>query len=195
MVMKTLESLTNPHPSCINQGWRQVTCCVTGTPYFHIYAKRVENLTLDLERIRWVEELRLVRLFCFFKTHPGSTVAINGSILSQNRWVYELVSGIIPIDRIAVMGRGISSTNHSSSLSLPQLPYVYRTLEVFSPVPYYVYTPAHEFHGYKEMIDIPPPEGEFTSTIISDSFSRTDGEGESIEEYNLIPSDDEYVPM
>ena len=92
------------------------------------------------------------------------------------------------------MGRGISSTNPSSVLSLPQLPYVYRTLEVFSPVPYYMYTPAHEFHGYEEMIDIPPPEGEFTSTIINDSFSRTDEEGGSIEGYNLSPSDDEYVP-
>ena len=75
-----------------------------------------------------------------------------------------------------------------------KLPDAYRTLEVFSPVPYYVYTPAHEFHGYEEMIDIPPPEWEFTSTIINDSFSRTDGEGGSIEEYNLSPSDDEYVP-
>ena len=81
MVMQTLESLTNPHPFGINQGWGQITCCVTGTPYFHIYAERVENLTLDLQRIRWVEELRLVRLFCFFETHPDSTVVINGSIL------------------------------------------------------------------------------------------------------------------
>ena len=195
MVMQTLESLTNPHHFGINQGWGQVTCCVTGTPYFHIYAERVENLTLDLQRIRWVEELRLVRLFCFFETHSGSTVVINGSILFQNRWMYDLVASVIPIDKIAVMGRGTSSTNPSSALSLPQLPYVYRILEVFSPVPYYVYTPAHEFHGYEEMIDIPPPKGKFTSTIISDSFSRTDGEGGSIEEYNLIPSDDEYVPM
>ena len=91
--------------------------------------------------------------------------------------MYDLVAGVIPIDRIAVIGRGTSSTNSASTLSLPQLP---RTLEVFSPVPYYVYTPAHEFHGYEDMIDIPPPEGEFTFTIINDSFSRTDEEGASI---------------
>ena len=194
MVMQTLESLTNPHPFGVNQGWGQVTCCVTRTPYFHIYAERVENLTLDLQRIRWVEELRLVRLFCFFETHPDSTVVINGSILFQNRWMYDLVASVIPIDRIAVMGRGTSFSNPENTLGLPQLPNVYRTLEVFSPVPYYVYTPAHEFHGYEEMIDNPPPKGEFTSSIINDSFSRTDGEGGSIEEYNLSPSDDEYVP-
>ena len=194
MVMQTLESLTNPHPFGINQGQGQVTCCVIGTPYFHIYAERVENLTLDLQRIRWVEELCLVRLFCFFKSHPGSTVVINGSILFQNRWMYDLVAGVIPIDRIAVMGRGTSFSNPESTLGLPQLPDVYRTLEVFSPVPYYVYTPTHEFYGYEEIIDIPPPEGEFTSTIINESFSGTDGEGSSIEKYNPIPSDDEYVP-
>lgn len=57
-----------------------------------------------------------------------------------------------------------------------------------------MYTPAHEFHGYEEIVYIPPPEGEFTSTIISDSFSGTDGERSSVEKYNPIPSDDEYVP-
>ena len=127
--------------------------------------------------IRWVEELCLVYLFCFFKTHPGSTVTINGSILFQNRWVYDLVSGVIPVDRIAVMGRGTSLSNLESTFGLPKLPYVYRTLEVFSLVPYCVYTLAHEFHGYEEIAYIPSPEGEFTSTIINDSFSRTDGEG------------------
>ena len=105
--------------------------------------------------------------------------------------MYDLVDSVIPIDGIAVMGRGTSFSNPENTLGLPKLPNVYRTLEVFSPVPYYVYTPAHEFHGYEEMIDI-PPEGEFTSTLINDSFSKTDEEGGSIEEFNL--SDDEYVP-
>ena len=68
LVMQTLDRLTEPHPSRIQRGWERSTNWESGTRYFHIYASEVGNLRLDLQRVRWIEELCLVRMFCFIGT-------------------------------------------------------------------------------------------------------------------------------
>ena len=70
---------------------------------------------------------------------------------------------------------------------------MYRTLEVFSPTPYFVYTPTREFHGYEEVDYTPLPNEEYTLENVDDSFSMIEGEGRSIIKYTPI-ADKDYIP-
>ena len=111
---------SHPYPTRVECGWDQNMCWISGSDYFHIYANKVGNLTLDLQRVRWIEELRLVRLFCFFGTHASTTVTIDGLVMSQNRWVYDQVTRVIPADRVAVMDRRSSLSGSGATFGLPQ---------------------------------------------------------------------------
>ena len=155
MVMETLDWLLDPHSTRIQQGWERNTCWVSGCRYSHINAKKVGNLSLDLRRIRWIEELRLVQLFIFNGVSPTTMVNIAGRVITQNRWVYEEVAKVIPADRIAVSGRRTSSSGTGATYGLPQLPQVYSTLNPLEAHPTYTYLYASEFHGYE-------PDDEYT---------------------------------
>ena len=148
MVMHTLDQLIDPHPTQVKHGWDQNMCWISRSEYFHIYAKKVENLTLDLQRVRWIEELRLVYLFCFFGTHSSTPITIDGLVMSQNRWVYDQVTRVIPADRVAVMDRRSSLFGSGATFGLPQVPDVYKILEPLAVHPYFQYIPASVFHGY-----------------------------------------------
>ena len=68
------------------------------------------NLTADLEvelkRIRLLERLRIVRLFCFRGTRDRETyVVIDGQRILQNRHVYDKVANTIPVDRVFMLDR------------------------------------------------------------------------------------------
>ena len=61
---KAMEKLATPPPSRIQQpsvGWN------FSGDYFCIRADRVACLRVNLKRIRWLEELKLVQLFIFFR--------------------------------------------------------------------------------------------------------------------------------
>lgn len=156
MVMETLDRLSDPHSTRIQRGWERDTCWVSGCRYFHINAKKVGNLSLDLRRIRWVEELRLVQLFVFYGTSPTTMVTIDGREMTQNRWVYEEVTKVLSIDRVAVNGRLTASSGTGATYGLPELPRVYRTLNPLEAYPTYSLIYASEFHGYEPEEDYTP---------------------------------------
>lgn len=162
LVMQTLDRLTEPHPSRIQRGWERSTNWESGTRYFHIYASEVGNLRLDLQRVRWIEELRLVRMFCFIGTRPSSLVTINGRTMTQNRWVYEQVVSIIPADRVAVLDRTTPNSGIGATYGLPDLPHVYRALNTLSSTPYFVPIAACDFHGYIEEDYTPLTDTEYS---------------------------------
>ena len=153
--METLDRLSDPHSTRIQRGWERDTCWVSGCRYFHINAKKVGNLNLDLRRIRWVEELRLVQLFIFYGTSPSSMVTINGQEMTQNYWVYDQVTSVIPEDRVAVNGRVTQSSGAGATYGLPELPRVYRALNTLEASPSYLFIKASDFHDYE-------PDDEYT---------------------------------
>ena len=100
-------------------------------PEMHIIdANLTADLEVELKRIRLLERLRIVRLFCFCGTRDRETyVVIDGQRILQNRHVYDKVVNTIPVDRVFVLDR--------DKEGLPALPRDHRMLETFVEPPYY----------------------------------------------------------
>ena len=100
---KAMEKLATPPSSRVQQpsnGWN------FSGDYFCIRADRVGNLRIDLKRIRWLEELKLVQLIIFFSNkRMDRMVTYKGEQMTTNQWVYKAVREILPAERIAVWDR------------------------------------------------------------------------------------------
>ena len=145
-----LERISMPHLTRIQRGWSRLRFWGRGSDTFNIRAEMIGSLKVDLQRIKWTEELKIVRYFSFYPTSPFFTIYQNGRTLNWNRWVYDLVTSVIPADRLIVQGRtGPESRAGGVTFALPELPHTYRILENLAEPPFLIEKAAAEYHGYK----------------------------------------------
>lgn len=141
---EALEKLATPPRSRIQQpsnGWN------FSGDYFCIRADRVGNLRIDLKRIRWLEELKLVQLFIFFSDKRLDRMTIyKGKRMTTNQWIYKAAREVLPAERIAVWERYQGRLgNPESPFGLPELPVKYRELNMRAEPPVYYEVEAKEF--------------------------------------------------
>ena len=151
LVRMIVEKMIPNYPTRAEQwseGWR------SAGKYFHIRADKIQNLKIDLQRIRWFEELGQVGLFTFIPTkRPDSWVTRNGVRMTQNQWVYNEVIKYIRPERIALFDRFCSRlSDHTWELGLPKQPDNYWILEFMSEPPIFVIKDAREFHHYSSVL-------------------------------------------
>ena len=133
-----------------SQGW------ALAGKYFLIRAGRVQNLKVDLQRLRWFEELvGQVGLFCFIPTkRPDAWVIRNGKRMTQNQWVYSEVIKYIRPERIDLFNRFRTKLSDPTwDLGLSKMPEQYWILEPKREPPSFTLKDAKEFHHFK-----PTPE-------------------------------------
>ena len=144
MMLQILEKLIPSFSTRVEQwseGWH-----LSGG-YFSIRADRVMNLSIDLRRLRWYEELGLVRLYMFLPTKADMMVTINGERMTQNQWVYCEVVKVVATDRVALFNRYFSRLNDPEfKYGLPKLPDTYRILENLTVPFQWIEKEATEFH-------------------------------------------------
>ena len=136
-----MEKLATPPRTRIQQptnGWN------FSGDYFCIRADKVGNLWIDLKRVRWLEELKLVQLFIFFPDKRMDTMVTYG--LTTNQWVYKAMREVLLAKRIAIWDRYQSKLgNPQSPLGLPGLPDKYLELDIRAKPPVYSEIEAKEF--------------------------------------------------
>ena len=141
---KALKKLVIPPRSRIQQptnGWN------FSGDYFCIRTDRIGNLRIDLKRIKWLEELKLVQLFIFFPDKRMDTmVPIGGKLITTNQWIYMAVRDILPAKRIAVWNRFQSILGDPKSpLGLPVLSDKYLELNIRAEPPEFSEIEAVDF--------------------------------------------------
>lgn len=105
------------------------------------------NLSINLRRLKWFEELKLVRLYVFLPTHVKAMVTIDGVEKTQNQWIYSEVLKTIEADRIVVESRFRNVLgNPLSQWGLPELPEDYLILDNTKEPPEFFKKNAREFH-------------------------------------------------
>ena len=85
--------------------------------YFNIQVDLIMNLSTDLRKLRWFEELGQVCLYMFLPTRVDMMVTINGVRMTQNQWIYREVTRVVSADRVALFNR------YYSRLSDPEFEY------------------------------------------------------------------------
>ena len=119
MMLWTLEKLNPSYPTRAvqwSEGWH-----LSGM-YFNIRVDRVMNLSTDLHRLRWFEELGQVRLYVFLPMRVDKMVMIGGMRMMQNQWIYREVTRI-SVNRIALFDRYYSRfSDPDFEYGLPRLP-------------------------------------------------------------------------
>lgn len=153
LVLMTMEKMIPNYPTRAeqwSQGWS-----FTGK-YFHIRADRVQNLKVDLQRIRWVEKLDQVGLFTFIPTtkRPDTWMTRHGKQMTQNQWMYGEVIKYIHPERIALFNRFGSRLNDpTQELGLPKQPDKYWILEFMNEPPKFVVKDTKEFHHFSSTLN------------------------------------------
>ena len=94
-----------------------------------IDARFLEELEIDLKRVRLLERLRIVRLFVFRGVAPKTFITRDGVQVSQNRWVYDKALTVLPADRVMVLAK--------DQEGLPAIPKDYRWLNTRENPPSY----------------------------------------------------------
>ena len=139
-MMSILDRIYNPSPLYVERRW-------TGSNgLYYIAAHRFAYLHTNLKRIKWMEDLKIVKLFVFVEAHVNSTLHVNGRTVKLNAYVYEEVTKVIPADRIKVIGR--YEENGYQRKGYPPLPMTYRFMKIKDPTPYYYTVPVAECNRY-----------------------------------------------
>lgn len=138
-----------PHPDN-REGWRwyRQDFWYRDSLFFSIRADAIEHIDNDLRRLRWADKLKVVRIFSIYPAHPTQMKTIGDKTISQNRWVYDLVTNIISPKRVAVIGR--EGYPNAITRALPTLPNVYYILEPHVSPPMFVKIKACRFHRYTD---------------------------------------------
>ena len=77
---------------------------------------------IDLKRIRWLEELKLVQLFIFFSDkRMENMTTYKGEWMTTNQWIYKAVREVLQANRIAVW------EHFQGRLGNLNLPWVYQS--------------------------------------------------------------------
>ena len=104
---------------------------------------------INLKRVRWLEELELIRIFVFVSTRPDTMVSIEGVEMTQNQWVYSQVMRFIRPERVALFNRFYSRLNDPTlEFGLPKQLDNYWVLEFLNKPPKFVITEATVFHHF-----------------------------------------------
>ena len=145
MVNNILTALNDPHWSRA----RRPSYEWESGSHFRIREKKVLNFTINFNRVRWLEDLKLIRIFVFVPTRPDTMVSIDGVEMTQNQWVYHEVWKILAADRLILLNRLFSVLNNPQSpLGLPAMPLMYKFLEVSEEPPRFTEMEARAFHGH-----------------------------------------------
>lgn len=138
-----------PHPDD-REGWRfyRAEFWYRNSLFFSIRADAVEYIDIDLRRLRWADKLNIVLMFYMYPARPSKMKTIGDKTISQNRWVYDLVTEIVSPKRVAVIGRG--SQLGPVTCVLPTLPNVYHILEPHVNPPVFVKIKACRLHRYTD---------------------------------------------
>ena len=139
-----LERISMPIFIRNRRGWHNLRFWGQSGGWFTIHANLVGNLKTNLRRIKWTEELKMVRYFLF---RPIVSRYFGGRELTWNREIYDKIAAIIPTDRIIVHGRQ-QETDNGDNFGLPKLPHTYRILECLEDPPFFKKLPASEYHCY-----------------------------------------------
>lgn len=158
-VVQILKRISMSHPSCIQCGWSTI-CFWDRGDHFNIRVDHLDNLSIDLERIRWHEQLK-VRFFHSHGTSPNRMTS--DGTMTLNRWVY---NSVIPIDRVMGFERRTHASSRGWLFGMPQLPWNYRILSYLEGRPTYFISPVLIYHTYiwwtrRRLIILPFSWGKF----------------------------------
>ena len=146
-----LEGMADPYWTRIE--WTRYGWGFSGIIYYHILARKVGNLPMDLRRLMWHEELKIPRIYIFVPTRLDAMVTIGGIRMTQNQWVYREVRRVLDADRIALDNRNCSILNNPQSpLGLPAMLEVYRIMHSTEEPPVYRELAAYKFHSFQDMM-------------------------------------------
>ena len=146
MMLWTLEKVNPSYPTRVVQWWSEGWHLSGG--YFDIRVDHIMNLSMDLHRLRWFEELGQVRLCMFLPTRVDKMVTIGGMRMSQNQWIYREATRIVSTNRIALFDRYYNRLSDLEfEYGLPRLPDTYRILENLTVPFQWIDMEAMKFHG------------------------------------------------
>ena len=78
--------------------WIGMTPC-----HYIISAGKIEHLQINLMRFELLEKLNIIRLFYFKPTKDLDVIVeVDGVVVNQTQWIYDLVIEIIPRDIVLV---------------------------------------------------------------------------------------------
>lgn len=124
-MMKVIDKLYNP----IRTRWPGIQWWRVVPAYNMIDARFLDELEINIKRIRLLERLKVIRLYVFRGVEPETFITQNGVQVQQNRWVYDRVLTVIPADRILVLRKDMEG--------LPTVPKDYRLLNTRENPPSY----------------------------------------------------------
>ena len=110
--------------------------------YFAIFTSDVGKISKDIQRSKHHEELKPVRLYLFWGTMSRVMVTLKESIVTQDSWVYDEVTKVIPLDCIVTMPNVLQE-----KMELPKGPSRYRILEPSPQPPYFIEIDASQYES------------------------------------------------
>ena len=123
--MKVIDKLYNP----IRTRWPGIQWWRIVPTYNVVDAMFLDELEINIKRIRLLERLKVIRLFVFRGVEPETFITQNGVQVQQNRWVYDRILTVIPAERILVLRKEMEG--------LPTVPKDYRLLNTRENPPSY----------------------------------------------------------
>ena len=149
-MVSILDTMTGPPHPDDREGWRwyrhEFWC--RDSLFFSIRADVVEHLDVDLRRLRWADKLNVARIFTIYPTNPTQIKTIGDKTISQNRWVYDLVTSILSPKRVVVTGR--RAYPNAITRALPTLPNVYYISKPHVSPPKFRKMKACRYHQYTD---------------------------------------------
>lgn len=124
-----------------------------GKFYYFIDASRLADFGRhDLDRLRWMENFRVITLYLFLpRDDTGSTLQVDGQLLPRNQAVYRNALKVLPANRIAILGRSIPKVVEG----FPALPDKYKLLQMMEDPTVYQEVEWTKFHHdlYKDLAE------------------------------------------
>ena len=129
-MMGIIEKLFDPGFNTWPRCWGRFRWWLLTPNCYSIDASKTNHLKVNVKRIKFLERLRVVRLFLFVGTPKLKTyITVEDKEVLQNRWVYDQVIQVIPADRVLV--------TKNDAEGLPPLPRDYRMLDTATDPPYF----------------------------------------------------------
>ena len=117
--------------------------------FFSVRADAVDYIDTDLHRLWWANKLNIVTIFTMYPANPKLMKTIGDTTISQNRWVYDLVTKEISPKRLTVSTR--CGYPNAITRALPPLPKVYHILEPHTyPPTSFKKIKACKYHRYSD---------------------------------------------
>ena len=125
-MMYLLDKIARPNRRPLDDDWFYFEVEHTSLLYFTIRADFVDNLDVLVRHCRWAEELKIVYMFTFWSARPQAMVTIGDQQVTQNKWVYDAVTRILPPKRVAISGHSADTCDWLPKiLNLPKVYHQY----------------------------------------------------------------------